>query len=424
MFSGLFASAKKTTKTIAILDIGSGSVGAALARLRTDGNPELFFTTREALPFRLTRSGREMTVDVLAAAKRAFEVLRKEAALHNEGSKISPIKIEHVAVFFAAPWSTTTVRTLRFSRTKPFTVTADLLKRMLADEARSATAKNLGHEDASVVERVATSLRLNGYPVDEISDAQVLSAEITLATTIVPQSLIEKVDDAIGDLPGTPPRTCHSFILPASLSLISHFPAVKDALIIDVGAEVTECMIIRDGAPFARASTPIGSHVLLRTLRSHAKMGKAQASSATKLAALEGTRLSSEAKSSLDAACAKWGEDIADALRSLSGVATPKEVFLFAEDFALSWFTDALRTLRAVGQKSGSFSVHPVLGKDFTPLIKGNNGLAPDPFLACEVLFADARFDENHGFSLASPREPVLARVHDILSTSTPANVA
>src|SRR6185436_2890581 len=92
------------SKIIAILDVGSGSIGGALARLNKDGKPSFLYTTREELPMRMNRTGDQLMKDALEASDRIFTVIKKNAALWSDNNRITPQIIEHVAVFLAAPW--------------------------------------------------------------------------------------------------------------------------------------------------------------------------------------------------------------------------------------------------------------------------------------------------------------------------------
>ena len=419
MFQWLFGK-EGNTKTIAILDVGSGSVGAALATLNRTGQPELLYTTREELPLRMTRKGSELAKDVVGASGRVLALVRKEAALFNEGNRIVPKRIEHLAVFLAAPWSTTHIRTLRFSRTKPFPMSADVLRRMLDDEARSAGRER--EKDLEMIERTATGLRLNGYPVDALSNAPVLEAEVTLATSFAPRAFLEMLDDSLGGMPHGTHRTFHSFALPASNALPRVIPALLDTLIIDAGAEVTELIRLKDKTPTARATAPVGTHMLLRTLFAHGRMHRKEAETALKLANLDGTRLSETHKGAIAGAAREWSRGVSLALQSLTvGESMPQSVHLFANQPAEHWLKEALGREPYPNQSTTFGDIHIVTHKDFAGAVT-LRGATPDPFLCAELLYADTRFDEKSSLELLSTRDPLLMRPKSVTIPSSVEN--
>ena len=407
MFAGLFGSKKNKIKTILLVDVGSGSVAAGLARLNSDGRPSLLFSERVEMPIGLTRSGGELSEETLKAAASVIETVKAKAAIWTQNAILSPLRIEHVAFFLAAPWCATSVKAVQFSRTKPFHMSQGLLERMLSEEAKSA---NGAEGSALVVERTAVSLRLNGYPVHELGDAEVTAVEVALATTIANATFCQKLTDMTKGIQGNPSSTFHSFILPASHSLLTIDPEITDTLIIDAGAEVTEILLMKQGAPTARATAPVGTNVLQRTLQSHAQMGKAEGDSALALAGSDGTRLSNDLKGPLSDAAKIWLTGVCDALRALAQNGIPSSVHLFADERAIRWLVEALTETGFLGlATTGKLFVRPLSAKDFTPIADIQESV-PDLFLLAELVYADGRFDEGHALTLLSTQDNLLSK--------------
>jgi hypothetical protein len=348
---------------------------------------------------------------MIATASRAVEDMRKKAALWNEHQRIVPQRIEHVAFFLAAPWSATTVKTLHFSRTKPFKMTFPVLERMLAEEEKAADTP----EHMLLIERTAVSLRLNGYDVDSIPSSLVTSADVTLASSTAVESLHAHLTDLARHMPGSPRISFHSFALPAMYAIRAAYPAMKEALIIDAGAEVTEIVVIKGGIPTARATAPSGTHILLRTLATHAHMGAKEADTALSLAAHDGTRLSAELREPLESAAGKWAEKVSQALAPLATHGLPLNVFLFGDTRAVEWLA---RALSASSLPSVASTLTPrvqaVTAEALLPFVESFDPAA-DPFLLCELLYADTRFDEGRSLSLVSTQDGLVSRTRGTL---------
>ncbi len=419
MFGKLFSRIRKSTKTILLVDVESGSVSAALGKLNSKGVPTLLYTTRQELPLRLTRSGEEMATETLKAITAVTDDVRKKAALWTENERVVPQKIEHVACFLASPWSTTTIRSVRFARAKPFVMTTELLRRMISDESRAAEVQM--HEEMQVLERAALSLSLNGYRTDTISSTSVTSAEVALVSTLASKHLHTELERALGEYPGDPVKTFHSFVLPASYAL-TQIGRAENALLLMVGAEVTEALLIKNGSPAGTMTFPVGSHVLLRTLKSHAGMGRQESETALKLASLEGTRLSAEVRASLVDAAKNWSNSLQEALAPLANSGIPYTAYLFANPIATPWFTDSLtQPLSRIGH-TAPMDVTAFTQELFASAFKITAGSAFDAALTTELIFADTRFDEGATLSLLSTREPLLKSSRGRIQVSTEAS--
>ena len=419
MFSWLFSKPKEM-KVIGLIDVTSGSIGGALGVLHKSGQPEILFQIRQELPMRMHRSSADMAKDTFIAAKAVMDALRKAAALNNEGGKITPKKIEHVAVFLSAPWSSTSLRQLRFSRERPFVMSSAVLRRMLTDEAQTLASHEPGV--TRLIEKIALGIRLNGYNVESISSAAIMQADVTLAASVAPRAFIDDFAAEIGDLPHGTKLTFHSNMLPTAHALATLNPTITDALIIDAGAEVTEIVLIKNGIPSARGTAPVGTNILFRTSLSHAKMGKKETQTAMRLAFQEGTRLSESHKSLFTDAAGDWAKAVSEVIRTVTeGSGVPQTIDLFADSRAQQWLASALEGT-ALAFKGAGKSVLNIRNADSQGLgtkVKNTAGTL-DTSLALKLLYADARFDENHRLELLSTDTSILERSQNSATIPTP----
>lgn len=101
----LFGRAKPKGKTVLILDIESGSVGAALARVGDDGALSLLGEYRRHLPVRSVRGAGLLAADIEKLAAEAIMRMSELAArLRTEGSEPSAGEVSQAAIFMAPPW--------------------------------------------------------------------------------------------------------------------------------------------------------------------------------------------------------------------------------------------------------------------------------------------------------------------------------
>ncbi len=96
----------KQGKTIALVDIESGSVAGALVRIAPHEAPKLFAQTRIEIPLLSTRGSVELSREALLAARKAIEHISEVASRVRGREELAPTgKIAHVATFYAPPWA-------------------------------------------------------------------------------------------------------------------------------------------------------------------------------------------------------------------------------------------------------------------------------------------------------------------------------
>ena len=112
---------KEKKELALIIDIGSASVGAAIAVLSREGKPTIFTTIREDMVFQedldIARFRTSMR-DALAKALRTLERLLPDVLKKTGGSPPS-----RVYVTFSSPWHASETRTISSVQDKPFRMT-------------------------------------------------------------------------------------------------------------------------------------------------------------------------------------------------------------------------------------------------------------------------------------------------------------
>lgn len=386
------------TKTIAIVDIGSGSVGAALARLDRHGPPAILAQKRVEIPVLQTRESQKLADMTFKAAS---EAMRHIAAAG---------KPEHIAVFLPAPWSSLYLRTVRLARPKEFRVNPGVVEKMVGECVVREHPDAIGD---TVIERSAVGIKLNGYAVDNLpKDALVLSAELTVISVTAPQAFFGALKDEAGKIFHRTPLSFHSTSIAAAYAVSVIAPDTADYLLCNSEGEIAECLLVQDHAPAGSATAPAGCNAILRTLSTHADMARAEASSALALARNDTSPMSKKLMGTLSAAQKECAEGFRAAAKELlaSSSGTPRVVYILGNGSEGQWFADAVAG--ASSMKSlfpGGAAVRTLLPGDLekclskTPAIAAGQGAArpeaPDLFLALEAVFADARFDRNLAFN-------------------------
>ncbi len=104
--SPMFGGKKSAGKTVALIDIESGSVGAALARLSRHEAPKLFAETRVSVPVLHTRDTHTLLRAIERATEEALAHMSQVATrLRTHESVRSHGEVAQASVFFSAPWA-------------------------------------------------------------------------------------------------------------------------------------------------------------------------------------------------------------------------------------------------------------------------------------------------------------------------------
>lgn len=162
--------------------------------------------------------------------------------------------------------------------------------------------------------------------------------------------------------------------------LIGH----HDALMCVITGEVSELLLMQHGVVHAHASIPVGSHLVVRTLRSHAGLTEHESRSALRLP-FANARL----REPYTAAAEHYVEHFADAASDLFARTQPQQIVFVGSGGAGEWFAQAIvnseaEKLSQLFPKGGS--VRAMHAHHLTPHLSGH-APSPDLGLALDALF-------------------------------------
>ncbi len=160
----------------------------------------------------------------------------------------------------------------------------------------------------------------------------------------------------------------------------------EPVLLFVVGGEVSELLYHDGHGVRTHATFPVGTHALLRTLRTHGALSELEARSAA-LLPFETPHL----REPFDAAAAHIGEHVASAAQDVLNPSSVHKVRVMGEDAAAHWFARALSTHEPLGElfpQGGE--VRALRAAHLTPHIAAHQEL-PDARLMLGALFVDSR---------------------------------
>lgn len=261
---------KKVTKEdrVLIIDVGSGSVGAALMVSSYDemlarNTPRIVFSTRVEIASTDTHNFIAYIRAMLAAAETAVQ------KVHN--AKLPPPN--RVQAVLAAPWYASQTRIIEYSKKVPFTFTKKIWYELLMKEVelfQDGASKTFESFDGALrlIERNNMDIKLNGYTVAHPFAKKTSEVSMSVYMSIAPEYLVRSLEEIIAGFFERPIEW--STYLFASYAVVrDFFVGQKNYLLVDIGGEVTDIGLVKNEILSEALTFPKGKNTLIRTLMEH-----------------------------------------------------------------------------------------------------------------------------------------------------------
>ncbi|MDB5195252.1 MAG: hypothetical protein JWO84_436 [Parcubacteria group bacterium] len=374
---GLF---KKAGTSFALIDIRSSSVGAAYAVIDADRALTLVYSARVPLDPHATEPLAEALPRTL---EKALGLLVSEGAplLH---AMAGTGKADHVYVTFTAPWQHSEVRSAVIENEKPFVFTQELLNESVADEE----GENKGRTRVS---QMIIATLLNGYEVQNPFGKKVNRAELILLSSSLPDDVTELVTKEVRKALHQHQIEFNAFMPEAFVAMQDLYPHQRDFLVLDVGNDATDMLLIKHGLLISISSMAHGVSEITR-----AAQGMGVSSPAVPLAAapLVDMGRNTSFASKVEEAEREWLQTIRTELGEIAKQEPlPRTVFLLAEENVRDFLARLLDApeLRSLWLSDEALAIMPVLPIHFAPFVGVQGNTEIDPTLALLALSAAKR---------------------------------
>lgn len=339
----MFSFFRPKSELCALFEIGSSSVGAALARMTPGKGTEILYTFREGMPRRERVEPKRLMADMRDALSRASARLAKEAVARERASAGKDFLVKHVAYSLSSPWAVARSKTVSIGRKEPFALTPEMVDAAVDLEVR-AIEKELGGA-LSVIERRVVDVSLDGKPAADPYGKKASNVDVSFFASLAPKAVLDAVAEV--SMSAHHPKDLRAFSFP-----LVAFSTVRDALhdkdafaALDVGGEVSDLVAAKSGHLLEAASFPFGRHHLVRKVAQALGASFAEAESLVRLR-FDGHGHGEDP--ALEAALRDASSEYAKALRAAidrvsSEGSAPTDVALLAEGDVSKFFRDAVR---------------------------------------------------------------------------------
>ncbi len=369
-----------------IFDIGSSSVGAALATFEKDAPTRILYTVRETISFVENPDPDKFFRDMLSALGRVNASVLKDGFRHLRiPQKRGSHRIKHVAYVFSSPWCVTQTKIIGIEKQRAFTFSKTLVARIIAEnEKRFGTATIHArpseiHDRLSVLEKRVVHVSLDGYHVSAPYGKKAKQAEVALFMSLAPKPVIDRVSEV--SLTTFHPKDTKMFSSPlVAFSMVrDSFHDTDDFTFLDLGGDISEVSVVKGGLILETVSFPAGLRALVRSVAWEFGMTYGEAESLLRMHS-EGhgdAKLATRLNPVLEAASKEWAHTFRTALSRLSHkTSLPRELFVSADADFVHFFIPSIKDEKkadAFGDEGGPFCVNLLN----TAQLKGSVTFAP-----------------------------------------------
>lgn len=374
---------KEAKKIIAILDIGSDSVGMSFVDMT--GAPKIIKTYREDIPFREKIDFTEFMNDMIKSVGNVCQKISSSGVL-------APQKI---SVILSSPWYISEAKHINFEDKHSFLFTEKMSDKILGQEIISIKNNHNkmygeGDDGVIIINKDILEVKLNGYIVHDPINKKARSVEMDMILTLASKSCIRLIKKAVGSVFSDIPQEFNSAMSSLHITTREKYHDINSFIIIDVGGEVTDIVVVLDDVPKHIASFPFGRQTFFRYLKKW--LNKDITETKSLFSMYQDGNLSTEEKIKIEKALnpikKMWLGDLADSLNEIPEPRIiPSAVFFLVNKEVHSWFLGAFteKNTPVSSLFKNECEVVGLMGPDFLGYCSVEDG-ACDPLIMMEAL--------------------------------------
>ena len=377
---GLNSRAQKTQCGV-VIDIGSGSVGAAIVISDVDkAKPKIIWSHREYVIIKDTNSEEVPLKEITTSLINTFLHIGSNGIKKMKQTDLN-FEISSVQVTISAPWTYTVTKTINFTDEATFKVNKNLVDELTktAEEKAftSVSENNIFQENQlEIIDNRTAGIRINGYSIEKPRNIETKSVSLSHITAITQKKILATLRDSMDKIFPKADLVTHSSMY-MFYDVLKHMnPDTVEVCLVDVTSEATEIGIIREGILTHVTHTAFGTFSLAREIAIACKIPKEEAYSYLKCEAgfLE-SKLSKQKLKELNIILEAYEDKIAELFKVTGDVlAIPKTLFLHSEVATEEFF---INHLEKAAKKATTMrhNIHPITSLFFEEGMAGDTRL-------------------------------------------------
>lgn len=248
MFS--IASQRIKENLVLVFDIQSGIINGALALLKSDRS----FKIQDIKSKPIIRRGHLESGEYIKIMLAALSDLAHELSQSHH--------ISSVQIILSSPWIISQSKTTKIQFDKDTIINSKLIDGIMED----GSDKGSFDDDAIYIEKKIFDIKLNGYSVTKYIDRTAKNIEVSFASTITSNNLVNMIRDTLKKPFGVHRIDYHSSLLLNFISLRKLVTDMNDYIYIHIHAELTDIIMVRNGVCEYISTFPIGISSLTKRI--------------------------------------------------------------------------------------------------------------------------------------------------------------
>lgn len=388
----IFSKTKEKEDLIFIFDIRSSGIGGAAFLMSKNKAPKIIFSIKEQIPIENVLDFKKF----LSATTKVLDSVANKLSIKRLGS---PKKIFCV---LSSPWYFSQTRTILYKKESPFYLNnklADSLIQkevLLFEEEYFKKYKNLDNK-LKLLEFKNMRILLNGYPTSEPLGKKTKDLEMTIYLSVAEEKVLNKFKQAVERHFNSKNLKFISFGK-ASFGVSRDVFVHEDSfLLVDVGGEITDILMIKKDVLRSSISFPFGKNSLIRSIKEKLNCSVDEAKSYFYL--YKDQHLSGILNEKLNIIISElkneWMKKFQESLASITNdISIPSIVFVTADEDLADFFIEII--------KKEQFNQYSLTDSKFRVIFLGNQALhgivlfgdnvLRDPFLILETIYINRFF--------------------------------
>jgi hypothetical protein len=334
---GIFSKGKKG-ELVAILDIGSGSVGGALVEFHEDNKPAIIFSVREQIVLQNEFKFDRFLTSMLTSSDKVLGHLRK----HTDK------KISQTLCTLSAPWYVSQTRTVSYEDPKKLLITKKKVDQLVTQEVIKIKEvfdehyRDITESSAEIIEIESVNIKLNGYETSEPFGKTAKSFEANLYVSMSSGHILQSLRERINRTLGVRNVSFRSFALVAFSTLRDIYVDHHDFIFIDISGEMTDISIVRNNTLIETLSFSFGKNFVVRTIASQQKTVVEDALSGFTMyvEGKETTEVQDRIEQTLKYVRDEWINEFKENMKSLATLTVlPGKIFIITDNPFDVWFS-------------------------------------------------------------------------------------
>lgn len=356
-----------------VIDIGSGSVGAAIVSLgEGELKQPLIWSYRERMPAKTEATESEAEKRIATTVMNVFLELGSNGLKTLRASGVTA-EIKRVQVAISSPWCYTVTRTIHMQAERPFKVTHELLDELIdkaSDQAKSHINQNLVVEKLSLTTLSDSTVNIseNGYVVHKPFKDNIKKLSVSQLMAMSSQNLYKAIEAGAEKVIPEAKVVTNTFVYFYYRALANLYSETAEACLIDVTSEATELGIIRRGVLEGATHIKVGTSTLAREIAAATNMTAEEGLGYLRQRGGEATRmLKAEHQTKVDEIVMNYENKLVELFqRTGDALSLPRTIFLHTDHRQETFLHEVVKRAAKKATET-EHSIHLVTSKFFAP---------------------------------------------------------